>query len=154
MNVSAEPGPVVAPSPTAGARTSAGPEPSTATPPGVPVPSDAANAVAQQDSIKSRAPALVILYSANSDRGREAAEQLAARAGVPPDQIEARATADVPSSGIIRYYAREHHAWARRLGQELADMGYTWRIQNLSGRVPSSEHPSVEISLPDRRGSP
>lgn len=159
----AEPRPAVPPPPASAAQTVAEPEPPAPQSPapqspGMPssppaVSSDAAG-IAQQDGGKTAIAALVIRYAGNSDSSRAAAEQLAARAGVPPDQIEARATADVPSSGIIRFYAREDHAWARRLGQELSDMGYTWRIQNLSGRVAPAEHPSVEVSLPERRRSP
>lgn len=154
----AEPRPAVPPPSASAAQTVAEPEPPAPQSPGMPssppaVSSDAAG-IAQQDGGKTAIAALVIRYAGNSDSSRAAAEQLAARAGVPPDQIEARATADVPSSGIIRFYAREDHAWARRLGQELSDMGYTWRIQNLSGRVAPAEHPNVEVSLPERRRSP
>lgn len=104
--------------------------------------------------------AVVILHAAGSQGGQAAAEQLASRVGLTPDQIKrvgltpdqinTRAAADVPSRAIIRFYTTEDHAWARRLGQELSQMGYSWRIENWSDRSSSPEHQVPEVWLPER----
>jgi hypothetical protein len=55
----------------------------------------------------------------------------------------------VPSRAVIRFYEAGDHALARRIGHELADMGYPWRIENLSAGS-TSKHQPPEIWLPAR----
>jgi len=95
---------------------------------------------------------LVTLHpAAGSGDGGAQAEQLASQAGLAPDQIGAG-----PASGLgrgaalIRFHSTQDHALARRLGQELAGMGYAWRIENLSDRSSPPGRQAVEVWLPER----
>lgn len=97
-----------------------------------------------------RAPPLVILHAARSETARAVADQLASRTGLTPDQIDTSESADAPSRAVIRFYADKDHAMARRLGQELANLGYAWQIENLSDRPPSPDHQIIEVWLPRR----
>ena len=89
------------------------------------------------------------MHPAGPDDGKALAQQLATRAGLAPDQVEAGdAAAPVPRA-TVRFYAEEDHALARRLGNELGGMGYTWQIDNQVAR-PSARRRGVDVFLPRR----
>jgi hypothetical protein len=92
---------------------------------------------------------LLVLHASQSQAAEAVAAQLAPRVGLTPAQVDARASADLPPRAIIRFYAAADHALARRIGQELSRMGYSWRIENLSDRA-SSKGQVPEVWLPDR----
>ena len=77
---------------------------------------------------------LIILHSAASDSGKAAAEHLASRLGLASDQIATGAAADAVPRAMIRFYSADEHPLARRLGNELAQMGYAWQIENFAER--------------------
>lgn len=109
-------------------------------------------APAPRTSDREDAPArkaLLVLHASRSQVAEAAAEQLAPRVGLSPGQIEARAAADPPPRAVIRFYAAADHALARRIGQELSRMGYSWRIENLSDRPPLG-YQVPEVWLSDR----
>ena len=54
------------------------------------------------------------------------------------------------SEAVIRFYAVGDHALARRLGKELARMGYSWRIENFAARPWAWKDQAVEVFLPDK----
>jgi hypothetical protein len=58
--------------------------------------------------------------------------------------------ADAMPHAVIRFYSPEDHPLARRLGNELAQMGYAWQIESLADRPSSSEHQPLEVWLPAR----
>lgn len=125
------------------------PEPSTAPQPG-PVPSaQGPAATAQQDS-PPRGRSLIVLHPARSEGAAAIASRLAARASLDPDQIDVGTLGEVRSGAVVRFYSTGDHALARRLGQELAHMGYTWKIENLAARAGASKEQAIEVFLPDR----
>ncbi len=123
-----EPGPAPQPSPVPDAQAPAGTQP--------------------QDAPRGRV--LVVLHPARSEGSAAIASRLAARAGVDPDQIDVGPTGEAKSRAIIRFYAEADHALARRLGQELARMGYTWKIESFAGRSWTWKDQAIEVFLPER----
>lgn len=97
-----------------------------------------------------RSRVLAILHPARSEGSRAAAKQLAIRAGLAPDQVDMGAAADARSDAILRFYSAADHALARRLGKELTQMGYPWRIENFSDRPSPPGHQALEVWLPKR----
>lgn len=77
-------------------------------------------------------------------------EALASLGGVASDQVAIGAVADAVPHAIIRFYAPEDHPLARRLGSYLAQMGYSWQIENRAERPSPSGHQPLEIWLPRR----
>jgi hypothetical protein len=124
------------------------PEPS-AKPAGDPPPAPTPKASAHDEDIRPNVKPLLVLYASRSRAAKAAAAQLAPEVGLTPAQVDAQASADLPARAVIRFYAPADHPLARRIGQELSRMGYSWRIENLSDR-PSSKGQVLEVWLPDR----
>lgn len=103
----------------------------------------------EREDTRAKARPLLVLHASQSPIAEAAAAQLAPLVGLAHDQVDARASADLPQRAVIRFYAPADHALARRIGQELARMGYSWRIENLSGRSQSKDQ-VPEVWLPDR----
>ncbi len=97
-----------------------------------------------------RSQARIILHPARSDSNRVTAEQLASRLGLASDQVATGAIADAVPRAIIRFYSAEDHPLARRLGNEFAQLGYAWQIENFAERPSSPGHQAIEIWLPGR----
>ena len=93
---------------------------------------------------------LIILHPATSDSGGAMAGHLASGLGLSSDQIATGAAANAVPRAIIRFYSAEDHPLARRLGTELAQMGYAWQIENFAERPSSPGHQAIEIWLPRR----
>jgi hypothetical protein len=139
--LAAAPAPIAGPS---GARQGNGPDKA---PPAGPNGSDTARGKPGE----AREPALVVLHPAGPEDGKALAQQLAAKAGLASEQVEPGEPAAPVPRATVRFYANEDHALARRLGNELAGMGYTWQIDNRVGRPPPpGPHPAVDVFLPRR----
>ncbi|MBN9559248.1 MAG: hypothetical protein J0H14_00780 [Alphaproteobacteria bacterium] len=123
------------------------PEPA-AKPAGDPPPAATPKASERQD-IRPQAKPLLILHASRPQAAEAAAAQLAPQVGLTPAQVDTQASADLPPRAVIRFYAAADHPLARRIGQELSQMGYSWRIENLSDRA-SSKGQVPEVWLPDR----
>ena len=95
---------------------------------------------------------LVTLHpAAGSGDGGAQAGQLAFQAGLAPDQVGAGAASGLgQGTAMVRFYSTRDHALARRIGQGLAEMGYAWRIENLSDRPSPPGRQAVEVWLPKR----
>ncbi len=93
---------------------------------------------------------LIILHPAASSSGITIAEELASQLGLASDQITVGTAAEAVPRATIRFYAAEDHPLARRIGNELAQLGYGWRIENLAERSSTASHQPVEIWLPKR----
>ena len=116
-----------------------------------PAPDAQAPGSADQGDTKPSSQPRIILHVARPDRGKAVAEQLAPQLGLASDQIATQAGAGTVPRAVIRFYSAEDHPLARRLGNELAQMGYAWRIENLAERPsPLGGHQPLEIWLPDR----
>lgn len=106
-------------------------------------------ATAQQDA-PPRGRILIVLHPARSEGSAAIASRLAARVSLDSDQIDVGTRGDARSGAVIRFYSTDDHALARRLGQELAHMGYSWKIENFADRPGVSKDQAVEVFLPDR----
>lgn len=98
----------------------------------------------------TRGRRLVVLHPSSSKSGRAAAQQLAVRVGLANGQTATEVTANTPPRATVRFYSVDDHALARRLGQELTQLGYAWQIENLSARPSPSGRQPVEVWLPNR----
>ncbi len=125
------------------------PEPGPAPQPG-PIPDAPAPPSTAAPDALPRGRVLIVLRPARSEGSEKIASRLAARAGVDPDQIDVGPTGEAKSRAIIRFYAEGDHALARRLGQELARMGYTWKIENFSARSWAWRDQAIDVFLPDK----
>lgn len=105
-----------------------------------------------QTSGTARNSPFAVFHFAGSDNVREVAQQIAAQAGVAPDQVRTEAVTDVPQRAVIRFYSEADHALARRVGRDLAQLGYTWKIENRTARASPSGQQSLEVWLPRRPG--
>ncbi len=94
--------------------------------------------------------AAVVLHPARPESGAAIASRLAAQSGLAPDQVDVGTVADGRSDAVIRFYAANDHSLARRLGKELARMGYSWRIENFAARPWAWKDQAVEVFLPDK----
>ena len=125
------------------------PEPGPAPQPG-PIPdAQAPGATAQQDA-PPRGRVLILLHPARSEGSAAIASRLAARASLDSDQIDVGPTSEAKSRAVIRFYSEGDHALARRLGQELARMGYSWKIENFAARSWAWKDQAIEVFLPDK----
>ncbi len=115
-----------------------------------PAPDAQAVSGANQASANPSSQPRIVLHPAGSSNGTAVAEQLASQLGLASDQITVGTVADAGSRAIIRFYAAEDHPLARRLGSELAQMGYAWRIDNFGERPSTASHQPLEIWLPKR----
>ena len=97
-----------------------------------------------------RPRAALVLHPARADSGAGIASRLAAQAGLSPNQVDVGPVADARSEAVIRFYAAGDHPLARRLGKELARMGYSWRIENFAQRPWAWKDQAVEVFLPDK----
>lgn len=124
-------------------------EPAAPSPPrSDPLPDSQALTGADQGATK---PAVrIILHPAKSDSGRVTPESLASQTGLAADQVAMGAVAEAVPRAIIRFYSPEDHPLARRIGSDLAQMGYAWQIENLAERTSSSAHQPLEVWLPRR----
>lgn len=98
----------------------------------------------------SRPRAALVLHPARSEGGTAIASRLAAQTGLTPDQVDVGTVAEARSDAVIRFYSTTDHPLARRLGKELARMGYSWRIENFAARSWAWKDQAVEVFLPDR----
>ncbi len=114
-----------------------------------PAPPDPKPADADRKAAEASDRVVVIVHPAGPDDGKAIAQQLATRAGLPPDQVETGEAATQVPRATVRFYAAEDHALARRLGNELGGMGYTWQIENQAGR-PAGRRRGVDVFLPRR----
>ena len=122
------------------------PEPA---PPALPAPSiQPPNALAPPDTPRARVA--LVVHPARAEGGAAIAGRLAAQSGLAPDQVDVGTVADGRSDAIIRFYAANDHPLARRLGKELARMGYSWRIENFAARPWAWKDQAVEVFLPDK----
>lgn len=94
-------------------------------------------------------PVLFVFHPPGSESGKTVAQHLAARVGLGEDRITTEPVPDTPARAIIRFHVPADHPLARRLGRELAQLGYAWQIENLSARPPSGRR-AVEVWLPNR----
>lgn len=109
-----------------------------------------------------RGRALLVLHPARTEGSAAVASRLAARAGLDPDQIDvgtvgdarpggdARPAGDARLGAVIRFYSENDHALARRLGQELGHMGYTWKLENFATRPWAWKDQAIEVFLPNK----
>ncbi len=97
----------------------------------------------------AEARTLIVLHP-----GRPAQESLALglpiALGLAPDQVIIGDAAGTVASAEIRFSRPEDHALARRLGQELAVLGFPWRIESVSPRAASHAPQIIEVWLPPR----
>ncbi len=117
-------------------------------PPAPPAPAVQPPAAAPPDAPHAR-PVLV-LHPARPEGAAALANRLAAQAGLPPDQVDVGTVAEARSEAVIRFYDAADHPLARRLGKELARMGYSWRIENFATRPWAWKDQAVEVFLPDK----
>lgn len=109
-----------------------------------------AQAAASADQAETEPAVRIILHPAKSDSGRVTTASLASQAGLAADQVTMGTAADAVPRAIIRFYSPEDHPLARRIGSNLAQMGYAWQIENLAERNSSSAHQPIEVWLPRR----
>jgi hypothetical protein len=93
---------------------------------------------------------LSIHYSAGSASSGDEAKQVATRLGSRFDRADLQGEAEVPQKAIVRFFSPDDHATARTVGKMLAEMGYTWRIDNLSRQASPSSPRTIEVWLPAR----
>ena len=108
----------------------------------------AGNAV-QQD-VAARGPILVLVHPARPEGSAAFAERLASRAGIDAGQVSVGPPSEAQSKTVIRFFSEADHALARRLGREIAGMGYSWKLENYSQRPGASKEQAIEIWLPSR----
>lgn len=127
------------------------PEPAQPSPPApnVPPPNPAARSNTPPDT-PPRGRVMLVLHPARPENGTAMANRLAAQTGLATDQVEVGPVAEARPEAVIRFYSTEDHPLARRLGKELARMGYTWRIENFAARSWAWKDQAVEVFLPDR----
>lgn len=125
------------------------PEPAPTPQPGASIEPQAPGNAMQQDA-PPRGRVLLVLHPPKAEGSAAIASRLAARAGLDPDQIDVGTTGEARSGAVIRFYSANDHALARRLGQELARMGYTWKIENFATRPWAWKDQAIEVFLPDR----
>jgi len=127
------------------------PEPAQPSPPvpNVPPPNPAAQSNTPPDT-PPRGRVMLVLHPARPENGMAMANRLSAQTGLATDQVEVGPVAEARSEAVIRFYSTEDHPLARRLGKELARMGYTWRIENFAARSWAWKDQAVEVFLPDK----
>jgi hypothetical protein len=140
--------PAVAERPTGPALGPAAPPRPQPDPPAPPAPAVQPPAAAPPDAPRARA--VLVLHPARPDGAAALANRLAAQAGIPPDQVDVGTVAEARSDAVIRFYAVDDHPLARRLGKELARMGYSWRIENFATRPWAWKDQAIEVFLPDK----
>lgn len=118
--------------------------------PAAPTPALQPPGAAAQPDAPARPRAALVLHPARSEGGAAIASRLAAQAGLTPDQVDVGSVAEARSDAVIRFYSADDHPLARRLGKELARMGYSWRIENFAARSWAWKDQAVEVYLPDR----
>jgi len=116
-----------------------------------PAPDAQAPNKAEQANVKpSSQPRIIVHPAPASSSGAAVAEQLASQLGLASDQISVGTAAEPTPRAVIRFYDAEDHSLARRVGNELAQLGYAWRIENLAERPSTAGHQPLEIWLPKR----
>lgn len=109
----------------------------------------APGSAAQQDA-PPRSQTRIVLHPARPDGAGAIAGRLTDRVGLAPGQVDVGTAAEPRSEVSIRFYSESDHATARRVGQELARMGYSWRLDNRTGRASAPSDPVIEVWLTDR----
>ena len=118
-------------------------------PPAPPTPSiQAPGAPASADAPRPRL--VLVVHPARAEGSAAIANRLAAQSGLAPDQVDVGTVADARSEAIIRFYAANDHSLARRIGKELARMGYSWRIENFAARASAAKDQAIDVFLPDK----
>ena len=124
--------------------------PPDAQPSGRAAPASVAQGNIEQADGKPGNRPLIMLRSPEYDGGKETAQRLATQAGLAAGQVATEAAANPPARAVIRFYNPGDHALARRLGRELAQLGYSWNIENFSARSASAGDHAIEVWLPRR----
>ena len=106
--------------------------------------------VTESEGAPRRNQILITLHPAGSEDTRELAQHLAAGLGLAPDQIGTGVAGGFRPGVVIRFYSAGDHMMARRIGNELTGMGYSWRIENLSSRPPVIPHQGLDVWLTGR----
>ena len=109
----------------------------------------AAGTATQQDAA-ARSPVLVLLHPARPEGSAAFAERLATRAGIDAAQVSVGSPSEAQTKTVIRFFSEADHALARRLGREVAGMGYSWKLENHSQRPGASKEQAIEVWLPSR----
>jgi hypothetical protein len=149
------PAPAAMPAPLAGKPAESQRVPATSAPmrpepdqPAPPAPGIQPPGIAQPDAPRARV--ILVVHPARAEAGATIASRLAAQSGLAPDQVDVGPVAEARSEAVIRFYAAGDHPLARRLGKELARMGYSWRIENFAARPWAWKDQAVEVFLPDK----
>jgi len=103
-----------------------------------------------QPAALPRSRVLVVLHPARAAGEAAVAQRLAAKAGIPAEQVNLGAVGEARTEAAIRFYSESDHALARRIGRELGGMGYNWKLQNYSDRPGAPKGAAIEVWLPDR----
>jgi len=99
---------------------------------------------------RSYGVSLSVRYAANTPSAEAEAKQVAAQLGSRFDSADTQGETDVPQKAVVRFFVPEDHGTARGVGKTLAEMGYSWRIDNLSRQATSSSPRVIEVWLPLR----
>jgi len=119
-------------------------------------PSAAPAAAAQASDIVARPAApprgrtLMVLHPARAEGEAAIAQRLAAKIGIPAEQVDLGTVGEARTEAAIRFYSESDHALARRIGREVGGMGYTWKLQNYAERPSAPKDAPIEVWLPNR----
>lgn len=94
--------------------------------------------------------ALVVVHPGRTGEGQSIAYSLADQIGLAPDQVAVGEVGEARRSATIRFFRAQDHAFARRVGQELAKLGMSWQIENRSDRQSPRADQAIEVWLPAR----
>jgi hypothetical protein len=62
--------------------------------------------------------------------------------------VEMQGDAEIPRKAMVRFFSPQDHNAARSVGKMLADMGYSWHIDN---RAKQTDSPHIiDVVLPPR----
>jgi hypothetical protein len=91
----------------------------------------------------------VIYYSSTSSLAKADAQRVAAQVGSAFHGSELDAQTGVPTTGVVRFSDSRDHAFALRVGESLAGLGYSWKIDKASN-LASSQLGMVEVWIPTK----
>ena len=92
-------------------------------------------------------PLLVIHYSRGSSLAKAEAQRLAAQLGSTFQGSNLDAQVEIPNAAIVKFSEPRNHAFALATGKSLANLGYSWRIDNAYSSG-SSQLGVVEVWMP------
>jgi hypothetical protein len=112
-------------------------------------PGQSARSAAEETADPDTQPPIIsIHFAVNAPAAEDQAKQVAGRLGSHFDQVEMQGDAEIPRKAIVRFFSSQDHNAARSVGKMLADMGYSWRIDNKS-KQGDSPH-IIDVVLPPR----